>query len=49
MNKFGIGLIILGGIAGGMVYKRYLDAKEAARELREYEELDAGVFTEEES
>lgn len=40
MNKFSIGLIILGGLAGGMIYKRYLEAKGAAKELRMYEEID---------
>lgn len=40
MNKFSIGLIILGGLAGGLIYKRYLEVKATARELRMYEELD---------
>lgn len=44
MNKFSIGLTVLGGIAGGMIYKRYLDAKAAARELKRYEELDSGFY-----
>ena len=40
MNKFSIGLTILGGLAGCLVYKRYLEAKAAAKELRMYEDLD---------
>ena len=49
MNKFSIGLIVLTGIAGAMVYKRYKAARDAARELEMYEDLDAGIYFEEES
>ena len=47
MNKFSIGLIVLTGVAGVMVYKRYKAARDAARELYMYEELDAGYLEEE--
>ena len=47
MNKFGIGLIVLTGVAGVMVYKRYKAARDAAKELEMYEELDAGYLEEE--
>lgn len=49
MNKFGIIFGIFTGFAGAITLGRYIAAKKAARELREYEELDAGIFTEEES
>lgn len=49
MNKFSIGLIVLTGVAGVMVYKRYKAARDAARELEMYEEMDAGLYVEEES
>ena len=49
MNKFGIGLAILAGVAGAMVYKRYKAARDAVREVQMYEEMDAGLYFEEES
>ena len=49
MNKFGVGLIVLTGVAGAIVYKRYKAARDAAREIEMYEEMDAGLYFEEES
>ena len=49
MNKFGVGLVVLAGVVGVMVYKRYKAARDAARELEMYEDLDAGLYFEEES
>ena len=49
MNKFSVGLVVLAGVAGVMVYKRYKAARDAARELQMYEDMDAGLYFEEES
>ena len=44
MNKFNVLLGFLAGFAGAVTLGRYVVAKKAARELREYEELDSGVY-----
>lgn len=49
MNKFSVGLVVLTGVAGVIVYKRYKAARDAARELQMYEDMDAGLYFEEES
>lgn len=49
MNKIGLVLGILTGFTGVVVYTRYRAAKNAAKELREYERLDDGLYLEEES
>ena len=49
MNKFSVSLVVLAGVAGVMVYKRYKAARDAEKELQMYEELDAGLYFEEES
>ena len=40
MNKFGLALGVLTGIAGMMVFTRYKAAKKTAEEIQEYEQLD---------
>lgn len=47
MNKFSIGLCVLAGVAGVMVYKRYKAARDAEKELQTNEYLDAGYIEDE--
>lgn len=47
MNKFSIGLCVLAGVAGVVIYNRYRAARYAAKELELYDELDAGYIEEE--
>lgn len=47
MNKFGLLLGFLAGVAGVITMNRYIAAKIAAKELREYEEWDAGLYLDE--
>ena len=47
MNKFNLVLGVLTGFAGVMVFNRYMAAKKAAKELREYENLDTGLYADE--
>ena len=47
MSKFDFGLGVVIGFAGVIIYKRYKAARDAAREIHMYEDLDAGYFEEE--
>lgn len=44
MNKISILVGFFTGFAGAVSLGRYMAAKKAARELHEYEEMDAGVY-----
>ena len=47
MNKFGLMFGLLSGIAGSMVFTRYIAAKKSA-DIRKYEEMDSGFYFDDE-